>query len=69
MMKSKSVSKGKGEKIKAGPSGTMMHRQGTGPQKPGVSSQEHSGKKSKGAVRGGSTKMAGKSKVQPARPA
>lgn len=69
VMKNKQLSMKRGTKVAAGPSGTMMQRQGAGPQKAGVTSQEHSGAKSKGAVRGGSTKMFGKSGVKAAKPA
>jgi hypothetical protein len=69
MMKNKQLSKKAGAKIPTGGSSTMMHRQASGPQKPGVSSQEHSGTKSKGPVRGGTTKMAGKTGVKAVKPA
>lgn len=69
VMKNKQLSMKKGAGVPAGPSGKMMHRQASGPQKPGVTSQEHSGSKSKGPVKGGSTKMFGKQTVKAAKPA
>lgn len=68
VMKNKQLSKKAAGKIPTGGS-TMMHRQATGPQKSGVTSQEHSGKKSKAPVKGGSTKMFGKSGVKQLKPA
>lgn len=68
VMKNKQLSKKAGPKIPTG-SGKMMQRQGTGPQKPGVSSQEHSGTKSKTPPKGGKTKMFGKSSVKTQTPA
>lgn len=68
VMKNKQLSKKSGTKIPTG-GNKMMHRQGTGPQKPGVTSQEHSGGKSKGPVKGGTTKMAGKTGVKTQTPA
>lgn len=68
VMKNKQLSMKRGTKV-AGGSSSMMKRQAAGPQKPGVSSQEHSATKSKGAVRGGSTKMFGKSGSKPLKPA
>lgn len=70
VMKTKQLSMKKGSTVPgAGPSGKMMQRQASGPQKPGVSSQEHSAKKSKGPVKGGSTKMFGKQTVKAVKPA
>lgn len=68
VMKNKQLSKKAGTKIPTG-GNKMMKRQGTGPQKPGVSSQEHSGAKSKGPAKGGTTKMFGKSTVKTQTPA
>lgn len=63
--KSKGVKSASGAK---GGSTGMQHRQFTGAQKPGVSSQEHS--KSGGtAAKGGTTKMFGKQTVKPAKKA
>lgn len=68
VMKNKSKGVKSTTGAKAGPSGKMMHRQFTGAQKPGVSSQEHS--KSGGAgAQGGNTKMFGKQTVKPAKKA
>lgn len=69
VMKDKQLSMKKGSKVAAGPSGKMMQRQAANPQKPGVTSQEHSASKTKGAVRGGSGKMVGKQTVKAAKPA
>lgn len=69
VMKSKTVSNKTGSTIpNEGPSGVMMGRQYTGPQKPGVSSQEQSKSSGLGA-QGGSTKMFGFSGSKPAKPA
>lgn len=68
VMKNKQLSVKRGSKIPTGGS-NMMQRQASGAQKPGVTSQEHSAKKSKGAVRGGSTKMFGKSGAGRVKPA
>lgn len=68
VMKNKQLSMKKGKAIPTG-GNKMMHRQASGPQKPGVTSQEHSGTKSKGAVKGGSTKMFGKSGSKNLKPA
>lgn len=68
MMKNKQLSMKKGKKIPTG-SNKMMSRQATGPQKPGVTSQEHSASKSKGPAKGGSTKMFGKSGSKNLKPA
>lgn len=67
-MQSKQKSMKKGPKINAGPSGVMLKGQASNTQKPGVTSQEHSRTKSKGAVRGGSTKMFGKQTANTAKP-
>lgn len=69
VMKNKSISRKAGTKVPAGPSGKMMHGAATGPQKPGVSSQEQSRTKSKGPVKGGSGKMFGKQSVKTLKPA
>jgi hypothetical protein len=69
VMKNKQLSMKKGSKIQAGPSGKMMQGQATGPQKPGVSSQEHARTKSKGMIKGGGNKMVGKQSVKPLKPA
>jgi hypothetical protein len=69
VMKNKQLSMKKGVGVQAGPSGKMMQGQATGQQKPGVSSQEHSRTKSKGPVKGGTTKMFGKQTVKPVKPA
>lgn len=66
VMKNKQLSMKKGTGAKGG-STSMQHRQFTGTQKPGVSSQEQSKSGGKGAV-GGKTKMFGKQTVKPAKP-
>lgn len=66
--KNKQISMKKGSKIQAGPSGKMMHGQATGQQKPGVTSQEQSRTKTKGPVKGGTTKMFGKQTVKAVKP-
>mgnify|MGYP004446390399 CR=1 FL=1 len=65
-MAGKVKSTGSMAKVSGGKS-SMMKRQFTGTQKPGVSSQEHS--KSGGMAKGGTTKMFGKQTVKPLRPA
>lgn len=65
---SKILSEKKGVKVQAGPSNVMLKGQASNPQKAGVTSQEHSRTKSKGAVRGGKTKMFGKQTAKPAKP-
>lgn len=53
-----------------GPSNVMLGRQNTGPQKPGVSSQEQPEGKSSGlGAKGGTTKMFGYTGSKPAKPA
>jgi hypothetical protein len=69
VMKDKTLSRKTGTKVSAGPAGKMMQGQASNAQKPGVSSQEHSRSKTKGPVRGGSTKMFGKSGVKAVKPA
>ena len=69
VMKNKQTSMKKGTKIQAGPSGKMMQGQASNAQKPGVTSQEHSRSKTKGAVKGGNTKMFGKQTVTAVKPA
>lgn len=68
VMKDKTLSRKTGTKVSAGPAGKMMKGQASGPQKPGVSSQEHSRTKTKGPVKGGNTKMFGKSGVKALKP-
>lgn len=68
VMKNKQLSKKSGTKIPTG-GNRMLRRQGAGPQKPGVTSQEHSGAKSKGPIKGGTTKMFGKTSVKTQTPA
>lgn len=65
---SKLLSKKKGIRVPAGPSNGMLKGQAANQQKPGVTSQEHSRAKTKGAVRGGKTKMFGKQTAKPAKP-
>lgn len=67
MMKTKQLSMKKGTGAKGG-STSMLQRQFTGTQKPGVSSQEQSKSGGKGAV-GGKTKMFDKQTAKPAKPA
>ncbi len=70
VMKNKSKGVKSGMKVQAGPSGKMMQGQATGPQKPGVSSQEQSRSKGKSfGVKGGGGKMFGKSGVKKQTPA
>jgi|GEM_PF-4204569 len=57
VMKNKQLSKKSGAKVPAGGSNVMMGRQYTGPQKPGVTSQEQS--KSGKWAKGGGKKMTG----------
>lgn len=64
--KSKGVKSASGAK---GGSTSMQHRQFTGPQKAGVSSQEQTGSGGGYAAKGGKTKMFGKQTVKPAKPA
>lgn len=68
VMKNKSKGVKSTSGAKAGPSNVMLGRQYTGPQKPGVSSQEQTKSSGIGA-KGGSSKMAGQQKVKPAKPA
>lgn len=58
-----------GLKVPAGGSNVMLQGQATGPQKPGVSSQEQSRSKDKGFAKGGSTPMFGKQTSKPLTPA
>lgn len=66
MTKQRSMKRGK-----AIPTGgkKMLQGQAANAQKPGVSSQEHSRAKTKGPVRGGTTKMFGKSGAKNQKPA
>lgn len=68
-VKSKLISSKAGPKVPAGPAGKMMKGQATGPQKPGVTSQEQSRAKTKGCAKGGTTKMFGKQTAKAAKPA
>lgn len=68
VMKNKQLSKKSGTKIPTG-GNAMMKGQASGPQKPGFTSQEHSRTKSKGPVKGGTTKMFGKSTAKKQTPA
>lgn len=69
VMKNKQLSMKSKKMVFPGGSGKMMKGQASNAQKPGVSSQEHSRSKTKGPVKGGSTKMAGKGSAKPAKPA
>ena len=71
-MPTKNVNSKKNSKISSldgakGGKTSMMHRQFTGQQKPGVSSQEQS--KSAGPIKGGKTHMFGKQTVKAVKPA
>lgn len=68
VMKNKQLSSKTKKFITAG-SGKMIQGQATGPQKPGVSSQEHSRTKSKTCAKGGTTKMFGFTGSKPQTPA
>lgn len=68
VMKNKQLSMKRGAKIPTG-GNKMMQGQATGPQKPGVTSQEHPRTKSKGCAKGGTTKMFGKSGSKTQKPA
>lgn len=69
MAKTKQLSMKRGSKIPTGGSGKMMQGQASNAQKPGVTSQEHSRSKTKGAVKGGSGKMFGKQTAKTLKPA
>ena len=69
VMKNKQLSMKKGKTMpNEGPSNVMLGRQRTGPQKPGVSSQEQ-GKSSGNGAKGGSSKMFKQSGSKPLKPA
>lgn len=68
VMKNKQLSMKKGAGVKGG-SAPMMEGQASNQQEPGVTSQEHSRTKTKGPVKGGSTKMFGKQTVKAVKPA
>lgn len=70
VMKNKSKGVKSGMKVPTGGSGKMMQGQATGPQKPGVTSQEQGRSKGKSfGVKGGNGHMFGKSGVKTKKPA